>query len=102
MTNELIGEIVAEQILNGKVVAEQNLNGEVNAEQVLEGTVEFDIITIKGEDGKSPYINENGNWMYFDDKTKTWIESKNENYYTKKEVDNIIQETILDSWEEDI
>ena len=92
MSEKIIGEICTEEVLEG----------EITTEEILTGKLEIDIIKIKGEDGKSPFINENGNWMYFDDKSQTWIESKNDNYYTKKEVDNIIQETILDSWEENI
>lgn len=97
-----MAEIKNNENLTASLSSVENLNAEIQSkEEILKGKIASSILYFKGENGKSPYIGNNGNWFIYDDEKKEWIDTTVNaingtvdlsEYYTKTETDDKIKE----------
>ena len=97
-----MAEIKNNENLTASLSSVENLSAEVQSkEEILKGKIASSILYFKGENGKSPYIGNNGNWFIYDDEKKEWIDTTVNaingavdlsKYYTKTETDDKIKE----------
>lgn len=87
------------EIKNNENLTASYLSAEIQSkEEILKGKIASSILYFKGENGKSPYIGNNGNWFIYDDEKKEWVDTTVNGtvdlskYYTKTETDDKIKE----------